>query len=139
MITGPKPHPVYRILIVEDEFLIAMDMEMQLLRLGHDVVGTADTGEEALSLAETERPDVVLVDVSLRGPMDGVEAAVHLRQVRPVPVVFVTAFGNEDLLRRLRAVSSYEVLMKPYRPEDLQRVIVAALEWQGASSSNPQS
>ena len=123
------------ILIVEDEQLVAMDMEMQLLAFGFEVVGMADTGKEALRLAAVTQPDLVLMDVKLRGPMDGVDAAEELQRRATIPIVFVTAFGSQEALRRVQAVGYYGYLTKPYRPEDLREIINAALKQHGETSS----
>ncbi len=99
-----------RILIVEDEQLVAMDMEMQLLAFGFEVVGMADTGNEALHLAATVQSDLVLMDVKLRGPMDGVAAAEELQRRAAIPVIFVTAFGSQEALRRVQEVGTMATL-----------------------------
>ena len=117
-----------RILVVEDEQVLAMDVEMQLVAFGYEVTGIAATGKEALRLAETTRPDLVLMDVQLRGPLDGFATAAKVQQIRKLPIVFVTAFGNTEAQRRAKAVSSCGFITKPYRPEDLRAVVSAALE-----------
>lgn len=81
-----------RILIVEDELLVASDLEARLNQLGHQVVGIATTGEEAIAIAERHRPDVVLMDIQLAGQMDGQQAAHVIQAAMPVPVIFLTAF-----------------------------------------------
>ena len=122
------PFRTPRILIVEDEQVVAMDIEMQLLAFGYEVTGIVRTGKEALCLAETTCPDLVLMDVQLRGALDGIATAEEMQRVRKVPVVFVTAFGNEEARRRAESVSPSGYLTKPYRPEDLQDVVTAALQ-----------
>jgi CheY-like chemotaxis protein len=116
-----------RILIVEDEQVVAMDMELQLLSFGYEVAGIAGTGKEALRLAEAALPDLVLMDVQLRGALDGMATAAQMQRVWKVPVVFVTAFGHDEA-RRAEALAPAGYLTKPYRPENLQRVIAAALQ-----------
>ena len=81
-----------RILIVEDELLVASDLEARLKQMGHQVLGIATTGEEAIALAEQHRPDVVLMDIQLAGKMNGQEAANTIQTAMPVAVIFVTAF-----------------------------------------------
>lgn len=117
-----------RILIVEDEQLVAMDAEMQLVAFGYEVTGIAATGKEALRLAETTQPNLILMDVQLRGSRDGFATAAEVQQQMNIPIVFVTAFGNEEAQRRAKAASPYGFLIKPYRPEDLRAVVSAALE-----------
>ena len=82
-----------RILIVEDEFIVAADLEAKLDKLGYQVVGTAASGEEAMKLAEQHRPDVVLMDIQLQGRMSGTEAAELIRQKTGSAIIFVTAFA----------------------------------------------
>lgn len=117
-----------RILVVEDEQVVAMDMELQLVAFGYEVIGIAATGKEALRLAETAQPDLVLMDIQLRGSLDGVATAAEVQRVKKLPVVFVTAFANEEAARRVKEASSYGLLTKPYRPEDLRAIISAALK-----------
>jgi CheY-like chemotaxis protein len=125
---GGEQSSSLRILIVEDEQLVAMDAEMQLIALGYEVTGIAATGKEALRLAETTQPNLILMDIQLRGSRDGFATAAELQQRMDIPIVFVTAFGNEEAKRRAKAASPYEVLTKPYRPEDLRAVVSAAVE-----------
>ena len=123
---------VPRILIVEDEQVVAMDMERQLLSFGYEVAGIAGTGKEALRLAETTQPDLGLMDVQLRGALDGMATAAQMQRVWKGPVVFVTAFGHDEARWRAEALAPAGYLTKPYRPENLQRVVAAALPPQGS-------
>jgi CheY-like chemotaxis protein len=81
-----------RILIVEDELIIAADLRNKLQRLGHDVIGMAMAGEEAILMADKLRPDLVLMDVQLEGQMSGIDAARTIQQRTGVPIIFITAF-----------------------------------------------
>jgi CheY-like chemotaxis protein len=83
-----------RILIVEDEQIVAADLESKLNRLGYEVVGIAASGEEAIALAEELRPELVFMDVRLQGPMDGTEAARHVQRMTGAPVIFITAYAE---------------------------------------------
>ena len=85
-------HP--KILIAEDEIVVALDLEQSLTGLGYDVVGVADTGRGAVRLVNEVRPHLVLMDIRLKGQMDGIEAAEEIRRRSQVPVVFVTAFTD---------------------------------------------
>lgn len=123
-----QPSPVSRILVVEDELVVAMDMEMQLISFGYEVTGIAATGEEAVRLTETTLPDLILMDIQLRGAQDGLTTAAEIQRMRNLPIVFVTAFGNADARRRANEASAYGFLTKPYRPEDLQSVVSAAIQ-----------
>ena len=82
-----------RVLIVEDEILVADDLEWQLTRMGYEVLAVASTGAEAIALANDRRPDIVLMDIQLQGPMTGIEAAQVIRERTGASLIFVTAFA----------------------------------------------
>src|SRR3954454_258936 len=102
-----------RILIVEDELLIAEDLKHKLHRLGHTVVGQAMTGEAAVQKVKEVQPDVVLMDIRLRGKMSGLEAAQRIREVHSAPVVFVTAHAS-TLARTMNTQPPPLVITKPF-------------------------
>ena len=116
-----------RILIVEDERVVAMDLEGSLLSLGYDVVGTTESATEAIQLAGKLRPDLVLMDVQLDGSTDGIAAAEGIRSEWQVPVVFVTANTNEETLARAKATGPYGYLIKPFHVKELNATILVAL------------
>ncbi|HVY25113.1 MAG TPA: diguanylate cyclase [Polyangiaceae bacterium] len=117
----------HRVLIVEDEALIAMDLHATLSELGYEVLGTATTAGEALYLAGRERPDVVLMDVKLRGAADGVHAAGMLRDQLRVPVVFLTANADNPTLRRALEAGAGGFLAKPFEKRSLEHALEVAL------------
>ena len=103
-----------RALIVEDEFLIALDLEETMFKIGFDVCALAASASKARSLAMREQPDVVLVDVCLEGGREGIEIARWLREVCHVPVVFVTAHSDEETIERIHErVPGVPILPKP--------------------------
>jgi hypothetical protein len=112
-----------RILIVEDERIIAKGIEKRLRALGYEVAGVAGTGEDAVRLAEAERPDVVLMDINLGGGIDGVEASARIRARADVPVIFLTAFSDADTLARAKLTDPHGYVLKPYEDKDLQTAI----------------
>jgi hypothetical protein len=116
-----------RILIVEDEGVIALELAQDLRACGYEVAGTASEGEPALQLAAREQPDLALMDISLKGPIDGVETACRMREARDLPVVFLTAYGDPATLERAQQAGPYGYLIKPYRFEELRAVIETAL------------
>lgn len=122
--SGPSPK---RVLIVDDELVVAMDMEMQLHSFGYDVVGIASSGKEAISQMETTWPDLVLMDVKLQGAIDGVATATAIQRMRPTPILFVSAFGGDAARRHAEAAPACGYLSKPFRPEDLRKAIEFAL------------
>ena len=116
-----------RILVVEDELLVARDIAEQLTLLGYQPIGHTATGEEALQLAAQHRPDLVLMDIQLAGAMDGIAAALALRTQMSVPVVFLTAFDADDILARAKLAEPYGYLLKPFSERELRTVLEMAL------------
>lgn len=108
-----------KVLIVEDEFFIALDAEDQVRSLGHTVVGTAVSAEQAIQLAGREKPDVVLMDVRLVGPADGITAALEIRSRYGVEAIFVTANTDPSTLARAQSIGPVGVLQKPLTKERL--------------------
>jgi len=84
------------ILIVEDEYIAALDIQQNLENAGYIVAGHADRGDTAFQLAKTMRPDLVLMDIGLKGEMDGIETAGYIREICDIPVIFLTAFSNQE-------------------------------------------
>jgi len=119
-----------RILIVEDERLIAIDLQRRLTRLGYTVVALAASGAEAIQQALALHPDVVLMDIRLQGNMDGVEAAQHIHASVAIPVVFMTAYVDEVTQQRVRATSCWGCLYKPFTPHQVQSALTRVLSRQ---------
>ncbi|WP_456452125.1 response regulator [Hydrogenimonas sp.] len=110
-------------LIVEDESIVALHMESVLTRLGCDVVGWAATAKEALALAETKECDLLLADIRLSDGEDGVETADAIRKICGCAILFITAFRDEETLRKVAEVPSEGYLSKPFREEDLEALV----------------
>ncbi|CAD6879633.1 diguanylate cyclase/phosphodiesterase (GGDEF & EAL domains) with PAS/PAC sensor(s) [Methylomonas albis] len=119
--------PNSKILIVEDEGIIAMDIRRQLEDFGYEVVATAFSGGQAITLAEQSQPDLVLMDIVLKGEMDGISAAHAISETLRIPVIFLTAYSDPDTLRRAQATGAYGYLIKPFRPDELHASIEVAL------------
>jgi two-component system cell cycle sensor histidine kinase/response regulator CckA len=116
-----------RILIVEDERVVARDIESRLTRMGYAVAGVTRFGEEAIRLAEERRPDLVLMDIRLKGAMDGVAAAQEIRSRFQLPVVYLTAYADDDTLGRARVTEPFGYILKPFQERELQTAIEMAL------------
>jgi two-component system cell cycle sensor histidine kinase/response regulator CckA len=116
-----------RILVVEDEAIVAMDISVRLRALGYEVVGPASTGADALEFAEATRPDLVLMDIMLRGGMDGVEAARRIRETTGAPIVYLTAYADDSTLRRAKVAEPLGYLLKPFEERELRTTIETAL------------
>ncbi|MBV9746124.1 MAG: response regulator [Acidobacteriia bacterium] len=116
-----------QILIVENEGLIADDLQSRLERLGYRVPAIAFSGSQALQVARTTRFDLVLMDIGLKGEMDGIEAAEILQHEIQIPIVFVTAHADADTVRRALAAEPFGFVLKPIVIEALRATIEIAL------------
>lgn len=116
-----------RILIVEHDQKAAESLDRILQDLGYEAAGTAGSGDSAVKLAETEKPDLVLMDIDLPGQMDGIEAAAEIGNRWQLPVIFMTASTDVEVLDRAREAGPYGFLIKPVRPGELSANILVAL------------
>lgn len=116
-----------RVLVVEDEVLVARDMQCCLERLGYQVLPTAVSATEAIGLAESERPDLVLMDIRLDGPNDGIDAAGVIGARLNIPVVFMTAYSDSETVQRAKHTAPYGYVLKPVRAEELRIAVEVAL------------
>ena len=122
-----KPDKARAILVVEDERIVAKYLERTLERLGYHAVGTAARGDEAIAKAETLTPDLVLMDIRLEGPMDGIEAAQTIRERFGTPVVFLTAHSDDQTLERAVATEPFGYLVKPLNETELRCAVEVAV------------
>lgn len=130
------------VLVVEDEGVTALDISQSLKHLGYGVVGTCDTGEAAVQRAQELKPDLVLMDIMLKGAMDGITAAAQIRARRNVPVVFLTAYADEGTLRRAKVVDPYGYVLKPFEEAELRTAIELAVhrrEREGIAADEPSA
>ena len=116
-----------KILVVEDESIVARDIRNMLLGLGYEVVGVVPSGEEAVALAEELEPSLALVDVMLMGEMTGVEAADYIYSGFNIPVVYLTAYADEATLQRAKKTEPFGYLLKPFEERELQTTVEIAL------------
>ncbi|WP_286162099.1 PAS domain S-box protein [Burkholderia sp. WP9] len=121
-----------RILIVEDDRVVARDIAQQMSRAGHTVVGITARGEDALPLAAETEPDLILMDVRLEGKLDGIDTARLLRENMNLPVVFLTAYADEDTVRRATVTEPFGYVLKPFDDTQLKTVVEMALYKHGA-------
>ena len=121
-----------KVLIVEDEFFIALDAEEQVRSLGHMVVGTAVSAEQAIRIAGEEKPDVVLMDIRLVGPVDGITAALEIRSRNGIEAIFVTANTDQSTLARAESIKPLAVLQKPLTKDRLATQLSRLLTRSGA-------
>ena len=116
-----------KILIVEDESIIAEDISDSLISLGYGISGMVYSGEEAIEAAAKFRPDLILMDVNLQGEMDGITAAAEIRSRFQIPVVYLTAYTDENTLRRVNATKPFGYIVKPFEEKNLHTTIQLAL------------
>ena len=116
-----------RILIVEDESVVATNLEQSLREMGYDVIDWVPTGEAALDVAEREHPDVVLMDIRLAGAMTGIEAARRIWQKQQIPIVYCTAHADLETLKTVQTTESYGYVVKPVQSPAVRAAVELAL------------
>ncbi len=117
-----------RILIAEDEAITATALKSELVSLGYDVVGVTDTAEDVVRAAGELQPDVVFMDITLKGVLDGITAAVAIRGRTGAPVVFLTAHADEKTMKRSVFAGPFEYILKPFTRKELQTAVEVSLQ-----------
>jgi PAS domain S-box-containing protein len=130
--------PVERILVVEDEAALAALTTKTLCSLGYESAGVAWSGEEALDAVQKRLPALVLMDIELQGPMDGIEAARRIRLDHDIPVIFLTASDDEQTLARAKTAEPLGYIVKPFEPRNLHTAIEIALAQHQASKKQAE-
>lgn len=120
-----------KIMVVEDERIVAHDLARQLTDLGYDVVATAYSGEEAVDKLQETHPDLVLMDIVLAGKMDGIQAAEKITALSSAPVVYLTSYADDKTFRRATLTGPSGYILKPVEKKQLQVTIALALNRQG--------
>ncbi len=116
-----------RILVVEDEFIVSMEIKERLGTMGYEVAGSAASGEQALEVASLHKPDLVLMDIRLRGDMDGIAAAEKIHNEFNIPVIFLTAYSEDETLNRAKLAEPFGYILKPFDDRELKSAIEIAL------------
>ena len=125
------------VMIVEDEISVSMELEEMLTENGYDVGGVVDSGEDAISMARSLRPDLILMDIKLSGELDGIEAATKIRSSLNITSVFLTGYGENELLERAVKARPLGYIMKPLNTVQILAALKVALhEKASANSSN---
>ena len=119
--------PKTNVLVVEDESIVSKDIQHSLKKLGYNVVGAASTGERAFELASKEKPDIILMDIMLKGDMNGVETAQKVKEELQIPVIYLTAYADESTLEKAKVTEPYGYIIKPFKEVDLHTSIEMAL------------
>ncbi len=116
-----------KILIVEDESIVAKDIQFSLNKLGYAVCGIASSSDKAIDLAGKEQPDLVLMDIMLKGDINGIDTALKMKELFTVPVIFLTAYADEATLEKAKIAEPYGYIIKPFKEVDLQTTIEVAV------------
>lgn len=127
-----------KILVVEDEMIIAAKISMQLTSLGYEVTGILPRGEEALAHIEESKPDIVLLDINLKGKIDGIEMAALMQQHNNIPIIYLTANSDEATFNRAKPTKPYAFISKPFKQLDLQRAIELTISRMAADDNTAQ-
>ena len=117
-----------KIIIVEDESIVALDIQQRLEAMGYSVVATAASGEDAIEQCEATPPDLVLMDIRLNGEIDGIETAGHIRSHADIPVIYLTAYADDDTLQRAKISEPFGYLIKPIEDKELKTAIEISLQ-----------
>ncbi len=115
------------VLVVEDENIVAKDIQHSLQKMGYNVIGTASSGEKALAILKDNQPDIILMDIMLKGDMSGIDTADTVKEVYDLPVIFLTAYADESTLSKAKITEPYGYILKPFKEIDLHTSIEMAL------------
>lgn len=115
------------VLVVEDESIVSKDIQHSLKKLGYNVVGAAPSGEKAVELAIELKPNIILMDIMLKGEMNGIEASAEIKKSLNVPIIFLTAYADENTLSKAKITEPYAYIIKPFKEIDLHTSIEMAL------------
>lgn len=115
------------VLVIEDESIVSKDIQHSLKKLGYNVVGSASTGEKAIDLALELKPDVVLMDIMLKGKLTGIEASEEIRKSLNIPVIYLTAYADEATLEKAKVTQPHGYIIKPFKEIDIHTSIEMAL------------
>lgn len=116
-----------RILVVEDESILAMLIKRKLQNWGYEIVDWVDTGKDAIEAAKKTKPDLILMDIVIKGDMDGIEAAKKIRDEMDIPIIYLTAYSNEQVLERAQLTEPYGYILKPFREGEVNANIKMAI------------
>ncbi len=116
-----------RILIVEDQRIVAEDIKRTLLDMGYDVTSIESSGEDAVNAAQKDNPDLVLMDILLNGEINGIEATDRIHTRSEIPIVYLTAYADEETLQQVMVTNPFGYLIKPFEDKELRTTIAVAL------------
>jgi DNA-binding LytR/AlgR family response regulator len=114
------------VLVVEDESIVSKDIQYSLKKLGYNVIGVAATGQKAIDLCGEKLPDIILMDIMLKGDITGIEASTRIKESYNIPVIFLTAYADENTLSKAKVTEPYAYIIKPFKEIDLHTSIEMA-------------
>ena len=117
-----------RLLIVEDERVVALSVKMTIERLGYTVTAIAESGEDAIDQVKNNRPDLIIMDIQLGGKLNGIEATRIINETDDIPVIYASAFADREVLQEARITKPYSFIIKPIRERELEIIIEIALD-----------
>jgi CheY-like chemotaxis protein len=127
-----------KILVVEDEAIVARDLQNRLTKLGYEVVGTTGSGEEAVEKAAETGPNLVLMDILLAGDVDGIDAAKEIKARFKVPVIYVTSYSDEKTITRAKLTEPSGYVLKPFEERELKTTIEIGLHRHNAEQERKE-
>ncbi len=116
-----------KILIVEDESIVAKDIQNSLKKIGYQISGVVNSGDKAIREVEENRPSIILMDIMIKGSMTGIETAKQIKERFSIPVIFLTAYADDNTLNKAKVTEPYGYIIKPFREKELQTTIEMAL------------
>jgi FOG: CheY-like receiver len=116
-----------KILIVEDESILALGLKKKLENLGYSVTDIAASGNETLNKVNANKPDLILMDIVIKGDIDGIETAAELNKTESIPVIYLTAYADDEILKRAATTEPYGYILKPYKEKELKANIEMAI------------
>ena len=117
----------FNIMVVEDESIVAKDIQQSLKKLGYNVVDVCSTAEAAIVSAKDKKPDLILMDIMLKGEKSGIDAAEEIKSLISVPIVFLTAYADESTLNKAKITEPYGYIIKPFKEIELHTTIEMAI------------
>jgi DNA-binding LytR/AlgR family response regulator len=126
-----------KILVVEDEMIIGAKISMQLIGMGYEVTAILPRGEDAIIQVEENKPDIVLLDINLRGKLNGIETALEIQKIADIPVIYLTANSDQATFNRAKTSKPYAFISKPYKQLDLQRAIELTISRMAENETGP--
>ncbi len=119
------------ILIAEDDRIISMDLRKSLTDLGYNVYDPVTSAIEIVNMALALKPDLILMDIKLIGNIDGIDAAKTIQLNNNIPIIFITAYSTEKAYKKVKYISDFKIIQKPYKIEDVDKAIKEALHLNG--------